>query len=219
MSKSSPAFSHIVFDLDGTISDPLVGIWRSINHALSSFGYPELGREEAAVCIGPPLDESFARISQSPSPAHIADLVARFRERYADVGYAENQLYPGVAEALEALSARGARLAAIYKASACKSNDGPAPPREHPSCFRGSGADLLWHGGCPSSSCRGTTPRAEDFMRMPSFSRVLGLLRSSGAGQAGQSPDNTLKAVRLLEARVLAACIVLSGRERVTVAL
>jgi phosphoglycolate phosphatase len=110
MSQTISALSHIVLDLDGTISDPLIGIWRSINHALSGFGYAELTAEQAADCIGPPLDESFARITGTASPAHLADLVARYRERYAELGYRENALYPGVTEALDALVARGTRL-------------------------------------------------------------------------------------------------------------
>ena len=47
----------LLFDLDGTLSDPLEGIGRSINYALSHFGYAELPLGELAVYVGPPLDQ------------------------------------------------------------------------------------------------------------------------------------------------------------------
>lgn len=51
--------SHIslLFDLDGTISDPLEGIARSFNDALSFYGYEEMPVSEFAQYIGPPLDD------------------------------------------------------------------------------------------------------------------------------------------------------------------
>ena len=60
-----------------------------------------------AGCIGPPLDYSFRELTGSDDQEHIAALVARYRERYAESGYAENVLYPGIAESLQALQAAG----------------------------------------------------------------------------------------------------------------
>jgi len=100
--RSTP---HLVFDLDGTISDPAVGIGRSINYALDHFGYQTLPESEIPKLIGPPLDVSFASITGSTSTDHIGSLVAKYRERYADVGFAENVLYPGITAALDALVA------------------------------------------------------------------------------------------------------------------
>lgn len=101
----------LLFDLDGTLSDPLVGIGRSINHALSHFGYPERALDELAWCIGPPLADSFPVLTGQPDPAHTEALIVKYRERYGSVGYAENTLYPGIAELLEALSAQGVPMA------------------------------------------------------------------------------------------------------------
>ena len=98
------ARSFLVFDLDGTLSDPAVGIGRSINYALDAFGYAPVADGALSSYIGPPLDETFARLTGSDSRAHAAELVAKYRERYADVGYAENVLYPGVPEALRHLT-------------------------------------------------------------------------------------------------------------------
>ena len=94
-----------IFDLDGTISDPAVGIGRSINYALEYFGYPPIPDREVSRLIGPPLDQTFQSIVGSASPEHIAQLVAKYRERYAEVGYSENVIYPGIPEALLRLSA------------------------------------------------------------------------------------------------------------------
>jgi phosphoglycolate phosphatase len=104
------AHSVIVFDLDGTLSDPLEGIGRSINYALARFGYPERPLEAFASCIGPPLDETFPLLTGTNNAAHILELVASYRERYADVGYAENAVYDGVPAMLDILRDRGAVL-------------------------------------------------------------------------------------------------------------
>lgn len=97
----------ILFDLDGTLSDPLVGIGRSINFALTHHSYPARELDQLSVYIGPPLDESFKALTGVTAPDHIAALVAKYRERYTDVGYAENVLYPGIPEALSALHDAG----------------------------------------------------------------------------------------------------------------
>ena len=88
--------STLVFDLDGTISDNSAGIVRSINYALSAFGYQVVAEDAAAQYIGPPLDSVFSRITRTDSPDRVRDLVLKFRERYSDVGYAENTMYAGI---------------------------------------------------------------------------------------------------------------------------
>jgi phosphoglycolate phosphatase len=105
-----PSPAYLIFDLDGTISDPAVGILRSINFALTSFSYPEVTASEISTYIGPPIDHTFRSLTRSASTEHILALVGKFRERYAEVGYAENSLYPGIVEALDLLCARGVRL-------------------------------------------------------------------------------------------------------------
>ncbi len=94
------AYDCLVFDLDGTISDPKDGMCRSLNYALQKCGYPERGEDELQSLIGPPLDKSFAALTGSNDKALIAALVAKYRERYATTGYAENVLYDGMADTL-----------------------------------------------------------------------------------------------------------------------
>ena len=90
----------LLFDLDGTLSDPLLGFARSVNYALTNFGYAPLELWDCSAYIGPPLDESFSKITGVNAPDRIKELVAKYRERYADIGVSENSLYPGIPEAL-----------------------------------------------------------------------------------------------------------------------
>jgi len=105
-------FNHdlVVLDLDGTISDPLVGIGRSINYALSHFGYSPLALDQLAIHVGPPLDHAFKAITGVQSQTELNRFVSKYRERYAEVGYSENVLYPGIREALNSLSTAGVPL-------------------------------------------------------------------------------------------------------------
>jgi phosphoglycolate phosphatase len=100
----------ILFDLDGTLSDPLVGIGRSINYALSHFGFAELPLSELAVYVGPPLDQAFSSITGVRESSALEGFVAKYRERYGEIGYSENVLYPGIPQLLESLVAAGITL-------------------------------------------------------------------------------------------------------------
>ena len=97
----------ILFDLDGTLSDPLVGIGRSINYALSHFGYSELPLSGVAKYVGPPLDQSFRSITGLTSSSELAGFVAKYRERYGEIGYSENVLYPAIPDVLQRLADAG----------------------------------------------------------------------------------------------------------------
>ncbi|MGM9488613.1 HAD hydrolase-like protein [Ideonella sp. YS5] len=100
----------ILFDLDGTLSDPAVGIGRSINFALERHGFAPLAEGEVSPYIGPPLDEGFRAMTGRDDDATIRSLIAAYRERYGDIGYAENTLYDGIPQALQALCDAGLPL-------------------------------------------------------------------------------------------------------------
>jgi phosphoglycolate phosphatase len=102
--------STLVFDLDGTISDNSLGIVRSINYALAAFGYADIAEDAVTQYIGPPLDSVFSRITRTDSPDRVHDLVVKFRERYSDVGYAENTMYAGIPDVLQFLASRSVRM-------------------------------------------------------------------------------------------------------------
>ena len=97
-------YQTLVFDLDGTISDPKDGIVRSLNYALDQHGFEKKIENDLLWCIGPPLDQSFSILIKDANNHLIASLVASYRERYTDIGYAENVLYPGIKEVLENIS-------------------------------------------------------------------------------------------------------------------
>ena len=103
MNHPKPRHDLVLFDLDGTLSDPLPGIARSINYALSYFGYPERDPCEIAAYVGPPLDQTLRSFTEAQSADRVAALVDKYRERYGEVGYSENVLYPGITGALQAL--------------------------------------------------------------------------------------------------------------------
>jgi phosphoglycolate phosphatase len=103
----------VIFDLDGTLTDSGPGIFRSTRFALERLNAedgvdrPIPAEHELRWIIGPPLQESFARLAGAErAPA----MLAFYRERYATIGMFENSLYPGVVEALVRLKAEGFRL-------------------------------------------------------------------------------------------------------------
>ncbi len=102
-------FSTVLFDLDGTLTDPWEGITRCVQHALASFGI-EAKQEELTTFIGPPLVESFeTRYGFSSEDAFRA--VEVYRERFASVGMFENELFDGIPSLLAELRSAGMRLA------------------------------------------------------------------------------------------------------------
>jgi phosphoglycolate phosphatase len=104
----------LLFDLDGTLTDPKPGITRSIAHALECMGREAPPPDDLAFAIGPPLRESLARLLGDESPALVEQALGHYRERFAAVGLFENAVYPGMVEALAQL--RGAGLA-LYVAT------------------------------------------------------------------------------------------------------
>jgi phosphoglycolate phosphatase len=110
LSSCEMRVAALIFDLDGTLSDPAVGIGRSLNYALDAFGYRSLSALEVSRYVGPPLDWAFGQIVPDASHDTVLALVAKYRERYRDVGYAENSLYPGIADALAQLSSDGVHM-------------------------------------------------------------------------------------------------------------
>lgn len=102
--------ARIVFDLDGTLSDPFEGIAASLAHALAKEGYPPVGDRTVAHWIGPPLDELLTGITGARRGPDLERLVTAYRERYAAGGWAECRLYPGASEALQALASAGVTM-------------------------------------------------------------------------------------------------------------
>jgi phosphoglycolate phosphatase len=98
------AVDKILFDLDGTISNPLLGITNSFNYALQAHGFEPVSSSQMAQYIGPQIDGIFRIVTGISNDAEILRLVQKYRERYSDIGYSENTLYPGIADALQLIS-------------------------------------------------------------------------------------------------------------------
>lgn len=104
------SYHNLIFDLDGTLTDPLTGIHRCMNYALSSHDYQPRSEQEIRPYIGPPLEVALGELSGSTDEAHIKELVATYRERYGEIGYRENVVYDGIYELLDTLQAQGFRM-------------------------------------------------------------------------------------------------------------
>lgn len=99
-------FDCILFDLDGTLTDPFEGITNSIVYALDKFGIKITDRRTLTDFIGPPLNEAFkTRFGFDDEKA--LQTVKYFREYYKDYGLYENYVYKEIPPVLEELKRRG----------------------------------------------------------------------------------------------------------------
>ena len=89
----------IFLDLDGTLIDPKEGITLSIQHALREIGAEVPPQNELTWCIGPPLQHSFQALL-GPG-ADIGEVLGHYRERFAEEGVYEAEVYDGIGEMLE----------------------------------------------------------------------------------------------------------------------
>lgn len=103
-------YDWILFDLDGTLTDPGIGITNAVAHALRRFGLPVPEREKLYPFIGPPLTDSFMKY-YGLTPEEADQAVVYYREHFRDIGIFENEVYPGIPEMLEQLLAAGKKLA------------------------------------------------------------------------------------------------------------
>lgn len=95
-------FSYILFDLDGTVSDPKVGITGSVQYALRALGIEEPDLDRLEPFIGPPLRDSFQEYYKL-NEEQTEFAVKKYRERFCAKGIYENILYPGMKELLNRL--------------------------------------------------------------------------------------------------------------------
>lgn len=100
---------HIIFDLDGTLTDPMIGITKSVQYALRRYGIEEPDLRKLTPFIGPPLTDSFQKY-YSFSPAQAREAVLVYREYFTERGIFENEEIPGIREMLNGLRAAGKQL-------------------------------------------------------------------------------------------------------------
>jgi len=99
---------NILFDLDGTLTDPKEGITKSIQHVFETFSLPAPEADDLLWCIGPSIVESMKKLL--PVGYDINQAVQIYRERYKAIGMLENSLYPGITELLTELKSSGFKL-------------------------------------------------------------------------------------------------------------
>ena len=102
---------NLLIDLDGTLTDPKVGITTSARYGLAKVGHPIAEDENIDWIIGPPLKASLAKLLN----VDVNDVLAEqalmgYRERFAVTGLFENHLFADVPNTLSQLKAKGYRL-------------------------------------------------------------------------------------------------------------
>lgn len=104
------AISTLFFDLDGTLTDPREGITRCIQYGAEQVGRPCPPQGELLKYIGPPLRWTFPDLFGNEDPELTDAAIRHYRQRYADVGLFENDVYEGIPELLSQLRDDGFKL-------------------------------------------------------------------------------------------------------------
>ena len=102
-------YQNVLFDLDGTLTDPREGITRSIQYGLSKMGIDEPDVRTLEHFIGPPLLQAFMA-TYGFDEAKAWEAMGYYRERFAVTGLYENHLFEGVTPLLEELVSQGRQL-------------------------------------------------------------------------------------------------------------
>lgn len=102
-------YNTVLFDLDGTLTNPGRGITNSVAYALNKFGIETEDKKEFYKFIGPPLLDSFMKYyGFSEEEAETA--IAYYREYFRDTGIFENEVYDGIPELLEEIRNSGRKI-------------------------------------------------------------------------------------------------------------
>lgn len=102
-------YEYCFFDLDGTLTDPVLGITNSFMYALKKYNISVSERSELHKIIGPPLMDSF-QTYYGFSYEKAKEGVDYYREYYQDRGIYENEVYPGIPKLLEKLQREGKKI-------------------------------------------------------------------------------------------------------------
>lgn len=100
--------THLLFDLDGTISDSGPGIIHCAQDTLAQFGLPVPEYAQMHFLVGPPLRDSLLRLGFTDE--NMEQAVEVYRQAYVAYGQYENTPYPGIETLFQHLKAMGHRL-------------------------------------------------------------------------------------------------------------
>lgn len=107
-------YKVVIFDLDGTLTDPKIGITKSVQYALSKFNILEGNLDNLEPFIGPPLLESFQRYYSFEESKARQD-VEFYRKYFLEFGIYENVVYPGIPDLLMQLHSKKKLIVATSK--------------------------------------------------------------------------------------------------------
>lgn len=102
-------YQYVLFDLDGTLTDPKEGITKSVAYALKSYGIQVDDLDSLCKFIGPPLKDSFAKY-YGFSEEQSMEAIEKYREYFKPYGVYENKVYEGVENLLSELVKCGKRV-------------------------------------------------------------------------------------------------------------
>jgi len=101
---------NVLFDLDGTLTDPKEGFINCIQYALRQLGQSSQNEEYIASLIGPPLHSTFMKLLHSDENDLIREAISLYRKRYSEAGIFECKVYPGITELLDLLHRNSYKL-------------------------------------------------------------------------------------------------------------
>ncbi len=100
----------LLFDLDGTLTDSFPGIGRCINHALVELGREAVPEARLRLMVGAPLTTIFGDVLASVDAALVDRAITAYRVRFDAIGIFENDVFPGIPEALRVFRESGHTL-------------------------------------------------------------------------------------------------------------
>lgn len=109
MQGSDIMYKTVLFDLDGTLTDPGIGITNSVAYALKKYGIEGQEREKLYSFIGPPLNDSFKKY-YGFSDEKAMEAIGVYREYFRDKGIFENEVYDGIRELLQKIKVSGRKI-------------------------------------------------------------------------------------------------------------
>ena len=109
-STSGAPIRAVLFDWDGTVADTRPGIFNSVRYAIGQYGIADKPDDELRYFIGPPLYASFQKVC-GMTPEQAEEAITIYRSRFSTIGWAENEVYPGIAQLMRSLKKNGAKIA------------------------------------------------------------------------------------------------------------
>jgi phosphoglycolate phosphatase len=101
--------ASVIFDLDGTLIDPVVGITNACAFMCERLNLPTASAADIRGLVGPSLQEGIREVFHLP-PELSSDALTLFRQHYGSIGLGEFKVYPGISETLRSLRGLGVVL-------------------------------------------------------------------------------------------------------------